>query len=85
MGVFKAALVTLFFEDIGSNLEARSFTQYMQKVEQLPMLPGVVGVLRRYLEEYHAGNYESFADYLPHLPKHLKLARTFTAQHSNVE
>lgn len=82
MGIFKAALVTLFFEDAGSSLEARSFTQYMQKVEQLPMLPGVVGVFRRYLEEYNAGNYPSFADYLPHLPKHLKLARTFSTEHS---
>lgn len=75
MGVFKATIIALFLEDSVSALEAKSFTQYMQKVEGLTILPSVVSVIRRYLEEYRAGRYKGFADYLPNFTKHLRVAK----------
>ena len=71
MGIFRASLVTLFLEQAVSKLEARSYVQYMQKVMHLGILPGAVRILRRYLDEYHAGHYREFADYLPEMPGHL--------------
>jgi hypothetical protein len=79
MGVFKASTTALFLESVVSALEAKSFLQYMQKVENLTVLPGVVNVFRRYLDEYKAGHYKNFAEYLPNLPKHLRVAKTISA------
>lgn len=79
MGLFKATITALFLEDSVSSLEAKSFTQYMQKVEGLTILPNVVTVIRRYLEEYRAGRYKTFGEYLPNFPKHLRVARTIAA------
>lgn len=79
MGLFTATITALFLEDTVSALEAKSFTQYMQKVEHLSALPGVVNVFRRYLEDYRAGRYASFADYLPNFAKHLRVAKTIAA------
>ena len=77
MGLFKAALIALFLEQSVSGLEAKSFTQYMQKVENVTILPGVVTVLRRYMDEYKAGRYTSFIEYLPSFPKQLRIAAPF--------
>lgn len=79
MGLFKASITALFLEESVSNLEAKSFMQYMQKVENLTMLPGAVSVFRRYTDEHKTGRYNSFIDYLPNLPKHLRVVRTITA------
>lgn len=76
MGVFKATITAIFLEDSVSSLEARSFLQYMQKVEGLTSLPGVVSVFRRYLEDFRAGRYQGFIDYLPNFTKHLRVARS---------
>jgi hypothetical protein len=79
LGVFKAGLIYLFLEDSVSSLEAKSFMQIMQKVENLTVLPGVVSIFRRYLEEYKAGHYPTFAEYLPAFPKQLRVAKTIAA------
>jgi hypothetical protein len=79
MGIFKAAVIAMFLEDSVSSLEARSFVQYMQKVEGLTILPGAVSVLRRYIDEHKAGRYRTFAEFLPNLPKHLRVAKTIAA------
>ncbi len=79
MGLFKAAITAIFLEDSVSSLEARSFLQFMQKVENLTVLPGVVSVFRRYLEEYKAGRYPTFAEYLPNFPKHLRVVKSIAA------
>jgi hypothetical protein len=78
-GLFRAAVIALFLEDSVSSLEAKSFMQYMQKVENLTVLPGVVTIFRRYLDEYKAGRYPSFAEYLPNFQKHLRVVKTIAA------
>ncbi len=79
LGLFKAALIHLFLEDAVSSLEAKSFMQYMQKVENVAVLPGIVSIFRRYLDEYKAGHYTDFADFLPSFPKQLRVAKTIAA------
>ncbi len=79
LNLFKAAVIALFLEDSVSSLEAKSFTQYMQKVEGVTVLPGVVSIFRRYLDEYKAGRYPGFAEYLPNFPKHLRVVKTIAA------
>ncbi|RMF53595.1 MAG: hypothetical protein D6749_01900 [Chloroflexota bacterium] len=79
IGVFVASITALFLEDSVSALEARSFTQYMQKVEHLTALPTAVSVIRRYLEDYRSGRYASFAEFIPKLPNLLKVGKTISA------
>ena len=79
LGLFKAGLIYIFLEDSVSPLEAKSFMQIMQKVENVTVLPGVVGIFRRYLQEYKAGRYPTFAEYLPAFPKQLRVAKTIAA------
>lgn len=79
MGIFRAAITVLFLEDSVSPLEAKSFIMHMQKVEYLTALPGIVNVMRRYLEDHRTGKYAQFADYLPNFPKHLRVAKTIAA------
>ncbi|CAG1013004.1 MAG: hypothetical protein IAE83_14160 [Anaerolinea sp.] len=78
LNMFRAAVTAMFLEDAVSALEAKSFVQYMQKVEQLGTLPNVVTLLRRYLEDQKSGKYETFASYLPVFAKQLKVARTIS-------
>ena len=77
--LFKAAVIALFLEDSVSSLEAKSFMQYMQKVEHLTAMPGIITIFRRYLDEYKAGRYPSFAEYLPSFQKHLRVVKTIAA------
>ncbi len=79
MGLFKAAATAIFLEESVSKLEAKSFTQYMQKVENLTILPGAINVFRRYLDEYKAGRYKEFSEYLPAFPKQLRVVKTIVA------
>ncbi len=79
LGLFKAALIHLFLEDAVSSLEAKSFMQYMQKVENVAVLPGIVSIFRHYLDEYRAGRYTDFADFLPSFPKQLRVVKTIAA------
>jgi hypothetical protein len=79
MGLFKATITAIFLEDMVSKLEAKSYTQYMQKVENLTILPGSVNVFRRYLDDYKTGKYKSFNEYLPQFPKQLRVVKTIVA------
>ncbi len=79
ISIFVASITALFLEDSVSALEARSFTQYMQKVEHLSNLPAAVSVMRRYLEDYRSGRYTSFAEFMPKLPSLLKVGKTISA------
>jgi hypothetical protein len=79
IALFRAAVIALFLEDSVSSLEAKSFMQYMQKVEHLTAMPGIITIFRRYLDEYKAGRYPSFADYLPSFQKHLRVVKTIAA------
>ena len=44
----------------------------------MTILPGVVSVLRRYLEGHAEGRYPELVDYLPNFPKHLRVAKSIT-------
>ncbi len=77
--LFKAAVIALFLEDSVSTLESKSFQQYMQKVEYLTAMPGIISIFRRYLDEYKAGRYAGFVDYLPNFQKHLRVVKTIAA------
>ncbi|MEP7284907.1 MAG: hypothetical protein ABI947_03970 [Chloroflexota bacterium] len=79
VGLFTAALIYLLLEDSVSSLEAKSFMQYMQKVENVTILPSVASVFRRYLEEYKAGHYASFVEFLPNFSKQLRVVKTIAA------
>jgi hypothetical protein len=45
------------------------------KVYGMAMLPGVVSVLRRYMDDRRAGKYPDFAHFLPVFPKQLRVAK----------
>jgi hypothetical protein len=73
-GLVRASVTALFLEQSVSALESKSFMQFMQKMENLTILPGMVSVMRRYIEEYNAGRYGGLVDYLPNFPKQLRVA-----------
>jgi hypothetical protein len=79
LSLIRSAIIALFLEDSVSSLEAKSFLLTTQKVEGATLLPGVVSILRRYLDEYKAGRYTNFADYLPNFPKQLRVVKTIAA------
>jgi hypothetical protein len=76
--LFAAGAVALFLEQSVSKQEAKSYILMQHKAKGLGVLPGVVSVLRRYLNEFNEGKYESFINYLPNFPGHLRVAKTIT-------
>jgi hypothetical protein len=76
--LFSAGAVALFLEDWVSKQEAQAYILMQNKAEGLNILPGVVSVLRRYLNEHADGNYQSFIKYLPNFPGHLRVAKTIS-------
>lgn len=74
-GLFVAGLVALFLEDALGEQEAKAYILMEDRVHGMTMLPGVVSVLKRYLNEHAEGRYQRFADYLPNFPKHLRVAK----------
>jgi hypothetical protein len=79
LGLTKAVLIALFLEQSVSPLEAKSYVQYMQRIEHLSMLPGAMGIFKRYLDEYHAGQIGSFSEYLPNISKYLRVTKSIGA------
>jgi hypothetical protein len=75
LGLFQSSITALFLEDAVSTLEARSYVQYMQRIENLHILPGAISVFRRYLTERSAGKYTQFIDYVPNIPKYLRVVK----------
>lgn len=76
--LFAAGAVALFLEDSVSKKEAQAYILMQNKAQGLKVLPGVVSVLRRYLNEYADGHYETFIKYLPNFPGHLRVAKTIS-------
>jgi len=77
--LFTASSIALFLEQAIDTREAKAFVQMQQRTEDIPMLPGVIGILKRYLDENKAGKYENFAEYLPAFAKNLRVVKTFAA------
>jgi hypothetical protein len=76
--LFVVGAVALFLEEAISLQEAKSYILIQDKAKGLKILPGVVSVLRRYLSEYSDGKYETFINYLPNFPGHLRVAKSIS-------
>ncbi len=74
-GLFTAGTIAIFLEEVVDAREAKAFMQMQQKLEGLTILPGVVGIIRRYMDDQKSGKYANFAEYLPNFAKHLRLAK----------
>lgn len=69
----------MFLEEVVNVREAKAFVQMQQKIEGIDILPGVISILRRYVEEQKTGKYGNFAEYLPNFAKHLRVVKTLSA------
>ncbi|NDJ75544.1 MAG: hypothetical protein GYB65_04730 [Chloroflexi bacterium] len=74
-GLFVAGAVALFLEQAINLQEAKAYILMENRVHGLTLLPGVISVLKRYLSEFNDGRYTQFSEYLPHFPKHLRVAK----------
>lgn len=78
LGMFKASLTAIFLETYMGALEARSYVQHMSRAEHLNALPGAINVFKRYLDEYKTGRYTGFIQYLPNIPKYLRVLKALS-------
>jgi hypothetical protein len=79
IGLFSAAAIAIFLEEVIDPREAKAFVQITQRVEGLTILSGVIGLLKRFAEENKSGKYPGFIDYLPTFLKHLRVVKTIAA------
>lgn len=77
--LFSVGAVALFLEQSVNLQEAKAYVLMQNKAQGLKILPGVVSVLRRYLNEHADGKYETFINYLPNFPGHLRVAKTISS------
>ncbi|MFN8420377.1 MAG: hypothetical protein U0528_14225 [Anaerolineae bacterium] len=75
LGLFTASITAMYLEQAISKLEARSYIQHMQRVEHLTVLPAAISVFQRYLNERSEGKYAEFIEFLPHVPKYLRVGK----------
>lgn len=74
--LFLSAVVAMYLEAHVDESEYKSYMLMQKKAKGMAMLPGTVSVMRRYLQEVGAGKkYENLVEFLPHFPKHLRVAR----------
>ncbi|RMF81613.1 MAG: hypothetical protein D6737_04430 [Chloroflexi bacterium] len=78
MTLFMNGMVAIYLEEHVSSADYKAFVLLEHKAFGMVILPGVVSVLRRYLEQLRAGNYQSLADFLPMFPKQLRIAKRIT-------
>lgn len=78
VALFMVGTVSVFLEEALSEREAKAYVLMQTKVEGLKVLPGMVSVLRRYLEGREEGRWTELREYLPHFSKHLRVAKTIT-------
>ncbi|MFP4322655.1 MAG: hypothetical protein ACLFTK_09390 [Anaerolineales bacterium] len=77
--LFVPGSVAIYLEYKVSPQEAKAFTLMERKSRGVTILPGVVSVLQRYLNEYFDGKYDSLIEFLPYFPNHLRVAKTISA------
>lgn len=77
--LFVGGVVALFLESRINQQEAQAYILMEKKAKGVSILPGVVSVLKRYLNEYEGGKYKEFTEFLPHFPGHLRIAKTITS------
>lgn len=76
--VVVSGLVALFLEESIGKHEAKAYVLMQRRANGLAIVPGVVSVLRRYLNDFNNDKYDSFIKYLPNFPAHLRVAKTIT-------
>ncbi|NJL94609.1 MAG: hypothetical protein HC915_13235 [Anaerolineae bacterium] len=72
-------IVALYLENHVSEQEAKAYVMMEKKAKGVTILPGVINVLQRYLNEQAEGKYESLKDYLSIFPRHLKVTKGIAA------
>jgi hypothetical protein len=77
--LFVSGVVALFLEEALGPQEAKAYILVENRVNGIKILPGVVSVLKRYVNEYHEGRFERFVDFLPHFPNHLRVAKSIVS------
>lgn len=70
--------VAIYLEDYVSKLEAEAFTLMEKRAYGMSILPAVVSVLRRYMQE-HGSRYQELADFLTIFPAQLRVAKKIVA------
>lgn len=74
--LFLSAVVALYLEDYVDEKEYRSFVLMERKTRGMSILPGVVSVLRRYLQEKDTSDkYNNLIEFLPIFPRQLRVAQ----------
>jgi hypothetical protein len=73
--LFLSALVAMYLEEHVDEKEYKSHMLMEKKVRGLTNLPGVVSVMRRYLQEVGGDNYSNLIEFLPIFPKQLRVAQ----------
>jgi hypothetical protein len=74
--LFISAAVAMYLEDYVDEKEYRSFILMERKVRGMSVLPGMVSVLRRFLQEKdNSDKYSTLIEFLPILPRQLRVAQ----------
>ncbi len=73
--LFVGAAVALFLEETFGPQEARAYLLMEKRTNGLDILPSVVSVLKRYLQERAEARYSQLVDFLPLFGKHLRVAQ----------
>lgn len=73
--LFVSGAVAIFLEETINPQEAKAYILMENKVHGVTILPSVVSVLKRYLQEHNDGRFEQLADFLPNFGKHLRVAK----------
>lgn len=73
--LFLSGVVAMYLEEHVDEREYKSYMLMEKKARGLTNLPGVVSVMRRYLQEVGSGKYSNLIEFLPIFPKQLRVAQ----------
>ncbi len=72
--LFGLSSTAMYLQDYISKREADSYLTIERKMHKLDILPPMISVLRRYVQELSSGRYQNIVDFLPVFPKQLRVA-----------
>jgi hypothetical protein len=72
--LFVAALSCAFLTEKLGKKEADAYILLEKKMNGMTSLPGMISVLKRYLNEFNSGRYKGLDDFLPIFPKQFRVA-----------
>jgi hypothetical protein len=73
--LFTSAATAMFLQEFVSDKEAQAYLLLERKARSLSILPGMISVMRRYVQELGNGRYQTLVDFLPVFPKQLRVAK----------